>query len=443
MASDVEATIEFWQQCFGAVVVGDESMAGTRNVFLNVGGGRLNLYDQAPNRRGPVNHVGVHVRDLPATAARLEAGGWKPNPIKTDGPLSYVMVEGPDGLLLEVFHFDSDATPEHLRPYFDLATGGAGDTDAESETTGSGESIESVAGAGSLSPQAEARLAGPAQDPLRPPPPTDREALAAWRRSIHDRWLDGDPSAEACGHRPVTIGGVPCLRAEREGAPLMIYFHGGGYALGSPEVALPITERLAAGCDVVSVDYRLAPEHPFPAAVNDAVAVHEAMREIDSRRPVVLAGDSAGSSIALSLALDLVGRGEPPAALVLLSPHLDQRSSDRPAADPMSDVDKTAAAWLSEAYRGGRPADDPAVSPLLADHRGLPPTLVQAGTIDSSLTTAVRFARSARARGVPITLDIWDGLWHTWHYHRELPEAQAALDEALRFVAANAGVGGR
>ncbi len=119
MASDLDATIAFWQGCFGAEVVADESMAGSRNVFLDIGGGRLNLYDQAPNQRGPVHHLGMQVKDLEATVEQLRNAGWEPRPIKKDGALSYSMVEGPDGVLLEVFHFD-DTTAEHLKPYFDL-----------------------------------------------------------------------------------------------------------------------------------------------------------------------------------------------------------------------------------------------------------------------------------------------------------------------------------
>ncbi len=119
MASDLDGTIAFWQECFGAEVVADVSMAGSRNVFLDIGGGRLNLYDQAPNHRGPVHHLGLQVDDLEATTEALRQKGWKPRPIKTDGALSYSMVEGPDGVLLEVFHFD-DTTPEHLSNYFGL-----------------------------------------------------------------------------------------------------------------------------------------------------------------------------------------------------------------------------------------------------------------------------------------------------------------------------------
>jgi len=119
MASDVDATIDFWRDAFGAEVAGDTDMAGSRNVFLDVGGGRLNLYDQAPNHRGPVNHLGVQVEDLEATVARLETLGFAPRPIRSEGALSYSMVEGPDGVLIEVFSFD-ETTPDELRPYFDL-----------------------------------------------------------------------------------------------------------------------------------------------------------------------------------------------------------------------------------------------------------------------------------------------------------------------------------
>ena len=119
MASDVEATIGFWRDAFGAEVAGDTDMAGSRNVFLDVGGGRLNLYDQPPNHRGPVNHLGVQVDDVEATVAKLESLGFAPRPIRTEGALSYSMVEGPDGVLIEVFSFD-ETTPDELKPYFDL-----------------------------------------------------------------------------------------------------------------------------------------------------------------------------------------------------------------------------------------------------------------------------------------------------------------------------------
>lgn len=119
MASNVDESIAFFRDVFGGEVVADESLAGARNVLIDVGGGRVNLYDHAPNHRGPVNHLGIQVGDLDDAVKRLVAAGYAPRPIKVDGPLSYSMVEGPDGLLFEIFHFD-ESTAIHLRSYFDL-----------------------------------------------------------------------------------------------------------------------------------------------------------------------------------------------------------------------------------------------------------------------------------------------------------------------------------
>lgn len=262
--------------------------------------------------------------------------------------------------------------------------------------------------------------------------------MARWRRAVHRAWLDGDPPAEACGHREDVLAGLRVLRAgPAAGAgPVVLYLHGGGYALGSPEVALPITERLSRRCDVVSIDYRLAPEHPCPAAIDDALAAHRAVAAADPGRPIVLAGDSAGCNLALSVALlTRDGTGPFPAGLVLLSPHVDHDpAAGPPPGDRPSDLDRSSAEWLAAAYRGPLAADDPRLSPLRAELSGLPPMLIQVGTIDTSFEQAVRLARRARVAGVEVILDVWDGLWHTWHYHRELPEADRALAEAAAFA---------
>ncbi|MEM9562678.1 MAG: alpha/beta hydrolase [Actinomycetota bacterium] len=298
------------------------------------------------------------------------------------------------------------------------------------------------AGDGVLSPSAVSRLRRPPGPPLRPPPLADPTAIAAWRAAVNAAWLDGDPSAEACGHREAVVGGVRVLRTwpDRDG-PLVVYLHGGGYALGSPEVALPITERLARSVSVVSVGYRLAPEHPFPAGVEDATAVYRALSLDAPDRPVVLAGDSAGANLALSVALAVRDGAEsavpPPAGLLLLSPHVDHAPRPEPGGSPAdrpSDVDAEAGRWLTDAYRGSLAADDPRLSPVRAELAGLSPMLIQVGTADTSLDQAVRLARRARLAGVDVDLDVWAGLWHTWHYHRDLPEADRALSEAAEFA---------
>ncbi|MEZ5410644.1 MAG: alpha/beta hydrolase [Acidimicrobiales bacterium] len=322
------------------------------------------------------------------------------------------------------------------------------EADPPTGATGGGQGGEAISGwgLGVLSPEARERLARPRAEPLRPPPADDHRAVARWRAEVHAAWLAGDPPAAACGHQPVTLAGVRCLwapgpapdpGARPPSQPILVYLHGGGYALGSPEVALPITQRLAAGgLAVVSVDYRLAPEHPGPAAVDDAVAVFRAVRRAWPGRPLALGGDSAGGNLALSVTQRLGRRhgADPrgPAAMVLFGPHLDHGGPLRPG----DDTDEAGAAWLRAAYCGSADPTDPRLSPLRGDLRHLPPTLVQVGTGDRLLGQAARFARAARRAGSEVTLDVWDGLWHTWQYHRNLPEADEALAEAAAFVVA-------
>jgi epsilon-lactone hydrolase len=292
-------------------------------------------------------------------------------------------------------------------------------------------------GAGALSAEARRRLAKRDPVPLSPPPIEDLDAVAAWRHATNAAWLAGDPLPSEEGHSVADVGGVRCLRtAEPESVGTIVYLHGGGYVLGSPEVAVPITARLAGELDVVSVDYRLAPEHPYPAGLEDALAVYRAVREERPELPVAVAGESAGAGLAVALAVRLLAAGEPrPDALALFSPHLDHgprpKRRRRAAGE---DVDASAAEWLAAAYCGTTDRRDPGVSPLRAHLGGLPPVLVQVGGAESLLEQSIRFARRARQAGVDVTLDVWDGLWHAWHYHRRLPEADQALLEARLFL---------
>ena len=121
MASDLDATLSFYQRWFGATVVANVELAGSRNALVQVGSGRLNIYNQAPNHRGPINHLGMNVTDLPALVNRLTASGVAvPGGIKEAEQFRYAMITGPDGVLLELFEFDPDRTPEPLRSYFEL-----------------------------------------------------------------------------------------------------------------------------------------------------------------------------------------------------------------------------------------------------------------------------------------------------------------------------------
>jgi acetyl esterase/lipase len=277
-------------------------------------------------------------------------------------------------------------------------------------------------GDGGLSPQAAARAARAASSHLPLPMPDlhDHAAVAAWRAAVHAAW--GEDDLDPPLHRSVVIGDVPCLEAGPADGPILVYAHGGGYVLGSAGVAMPLTGRLGERLHVVSVDYRLAPEHPWPAAIDDIVAVARAIG--GATRPFALGGDSAGGGLAVAAARRLLdGDGPAPHALVLLCPHLDHVDGDA----------------LSRAYVGAADPADPRVSPGRARPHGLPPTLVQIAAGETLMADAVRFARRARVAGVDVTLDVWDGLWHTWHYHQELPEARRALDEAAAFVTARLG----
>ena len=276
-------------------------------------------------------------------------------------------------------------------------------------------------GDGHLSPQATARAAraGASHLPVPVPDLSDHDAVVAWRAAVHAAW--GEDDSDPPRHRRVVVDGVACLVAGPADGPTFVYAHGGGYVLGSADVAMPITGRLSERVRVVSVDYRLAPEHPWPAAIDDVVTV---ARAVGAARPFALGGDSAGGGLALAAARRLTdGEGPVPRALVLLCPHLDHGGGDA----------------LSRAYVGGADAADPRVSPGRDRLDGLAPTLVQIAAGEALLPGAVRFARRARVAGVDVELDVWDGLWHTWHYHQEMPEAQRALDEAASFAVAHLG----
>ena len=234
-------------------------------------------------------------------------------------------------------------------------------------------------------------------------------------------------------------------------APTVVYAHGGGYVLGSAAVAIPITARLALnGLRVISVDYRQPPECPFPAAFDDVLAVYLALA---ADTPVALAGDSAGGALALSAAVAATARGLRPAAIALFSPLLNHPQSRRRdnAGSGVGHTDDADVARrddagsgrssgpeqeLLAAYVGHADPADPRLSPLRAELVGLPPVLVQAAADEPLAAHACEFQRRAAVAGVDVTLDLWEGMWHTWHYH-DLPEADQALAEAAAFVMAS------
>ena len=241
-------------------------------------------------------------------------------------------------------------------------------------------------------------------------------------------------------YRDVLCGGVPAEMVTARDAPstgrTVLYFHGGGYCLGALASHRVVTRHLAVhlGARVLAADYRLAPEHPFPAAIEDAVAVWRGLlAEGAVPEETIFAGDSAGGGLALSAALRARELGLPqPAALVLFSPWVDLTLA-RLEQPPRADIVLTRA-WLRQcarAYLGHAAADDPLASPILADLRGLPPTLIQSGSDELLLSDARRLRRALTEAEVPADLQVYGGCWHVFQMHAGM---LAAADRALAAV---------
>ena len=264
--------------------------------------------------------------------------------------------------------------------------------------------------------------------------------------AVQRRWLDVvsavTPPATGVDVRAGELGGRPTEVMVPATAPTtgeVLYLHGGGFTTGSAATHRTLATHLAAtsGAVVHLLDYRLAPEHPFPAALDDALAAYRELRErVDRPERTVLAGDSAGGWLALTTALRLRDEGSPlPAALGLVSPWLDLSGDERP--DDRVDV-MLQPAWLDRCaadFAPGRDLRGPELAPLAADLAGLPPLVVQVGSEEILLGESVRLAERARAAGVRVDLRRFDGMWHVFQVSagsvRESTTAVAALGEAL------------
>jgi acetyl esterase/lipase len=253
------------------------------------------------------------------------------------------------------------------------------------------------------------------------------------------------PDAPGIRYEATNASGVPAEWAradEARDAGALLYFHGGGYCVGSVRTHRLLVGGLSRACGVpaLSVDYRLAPEHPHPAAVDDGVAAyrHLLARGIAPER-IALAGDSAGGGLTAAVLIALREGGLPmPAAGACISPWFDlalsgETMTSKVDVDPMCKPDLLAP--MAAAYVAGGDLRAPTVSPLYADLAGLPPLLVQVGTAETLLDDARRFARRAERQGVDATLEVWDDMIHVWHaFAMLLPEGQQAIDRIGGFV---------
>jgi phosphinothricin tripeptide acetyl hydrolase len=277
-------------------------------------------------------------------------------------------------------------------------------------------------------------------------PPSATLTLADRRRQ-YDRAERVFPTPADVKVETVTVGGVRAERltprTARDGAGIL-YMHGGGYCIGSPRSHRHLAAAIATAAEttVVLPDYRLAPEHPFPAALDDAVAAYRAMlAEGTAPGRVAIAGDSAGGGLTVATLVALRDAGLPlPAAGVCLSPWVDLACrgasyETRAKADPI--VERAGVEEMAAAYLGERDRATPLASPLYADLAGLPPLLVQVGSDEVLLDDAIGLADRARTAGVPATLEVWDGMIHVWPWFLTmLDEAESAVAAVAAFVRA-------
>jgi epsilon-lactone hydrolase len=245
-----------------------------------------------------------------------------------------------------------------------------------------------------------------------------------------------------------TLGGVPTAEITLEGIEprhVVLYFHGGVYVLGDAFQAAGLAAQVGrrTHAKVISVDYRLAPEHPYPAAVDDALAAYDALLDNGTApSDIALAGESAGGGLAIATLVNARDHGLPlPAAAFVMSPYADltlagATMETKRAADPLLSRENLQARVPD--YTSGQDAAVGLISPVFADLSGLPPLIIQAGTHEVLLDDAVRLARQAATADVEVILDITPGVPHVFQaYYPILDEAAAALDRAGQLLSAH------
>ncbi|WP_337188346.1 alpha/beta hydrolase [Phenylobacterium sp.] len=269
----------------------------------------------------------------------------------------------------------------------------------------------------------------------------------AERRAAMDALGEKGALPVGCYHEPVTLGGVRGERVVPQGAApgrTMLYLHGGAYTMGSPRSHRPLVARLAEAARTVAVaiDYRLGPEHRFPAAVDDAVAAYRALLDGGAEpQRVVVVGDSAGGGLAMALALALKRDGLPqPAGWFVISPWADLTQSgasyaSKTASDPT--ISKPRLDENARAYLGGLDPRDPLASPVFGDFEGVSPVLIQVGSEEALLSDSITLADVLAHARVAVRLEVWPEMIHVFHAwgpvlqaaRRAVADAGAWMDE--------------
>ena len=301
----------------------------------------------------------------------------------------------------------------------------------------------------SISPQAQKFLASPSMLPLTDPPPGSEKE--AWRKRIArfnealdpvaQQMLDSAPATvETKIIAGVTVHvGTPKTMPERNRSRARIVLHGGGMVLLAGKFAMADAAMAAARtqCVSYSVDYRVPPDYPYPAAVDDSVAVYRELIKTYKTADIVMSGSSGGGNLAAAAALKIRDLGLPlPAGLVLLTPELDlTESGDTFETNRHLDVVlKTGLPEMNELYAGGHDLKDPYLSPLFGDFtKGYPPTFIQTGTRDLFLSNSVRMHRALLRAGIEVELHVWEAMPHGG-FGGTTPEDAELQAEVTRFI---------
>ncbi len=275
-----------------------------------------------------------------------------------------------------------------------------------------------------------------------PPPPAD----IAEQRSRIDEAMAQLPLAEGTVAEPFVRSGVPGIECRpvdvADDAPIVLYFHGGGFRIASALAYRSYGSHLAAvlGARVLLVEYRLAPEHKFPKAVDDCFAVWESLlaEGVDTGR-IVIAGDSAGGGLAASVTMHALADGVLPAGVICCSPWVDLTiTADTYDTNAESDklFSRTSAEEAAPAYLGGADPMNPIASPLFGDWDGAPPLLILVGDAEVLLDDSRKLAEVAKAAGVDVTLSVYPEMPHIWTMsYPAFPEAVEGVTEMAEFVA--------
>jgi monoterpene epsilon-lactone hydrolase len=278
----------------------------------------------------------------------------------------------------------------------------------------------------------------------------DLQADVPTLRATFNELMARIPVPDDVQQSPTTIGEVGAIEVTVRGADadahgVILYFHGGVYVIGTAAATVPLVGDLVrrTGTRAITLDYRLAPEHPYPAAVADAQDAYQGLLEqgVDAAQ-IALAGESAGGGLAVATLLALRDADIPlPSCAFLMSPYADLTLSGDSIADREA-VDRTLTPGGLRLripdYVAGADASDPLISPVFADLTGLPPLLIQVGSNEILLSDALRLAERAAMADVTVTLDVTDSVPHVFQaFAAMLDEADAALDRASTFLRTN------